>query len=280
MSLASFLIAKYLLLPLFWGLCLTVGAADQDFSVLAWNVESDGSNPHVIASQLKELSGHTVYALSEVDGKHFETYRRALGESFQSFNGTHKDNDFLQMIFDSRRLELLQWTEMDEFQGIQLNQPDRAMRSPLLARFRDRQDGQEYQIVANHLARGNAESRARQARGLREWGRNQELPTIAIGDFNFDYDFRTRQGNASFVEFMRDDVWSWIKPDPLVDTNWYDPDGDGVDNYPDSMLDFAFVTGKAKTWRWTCRVIVRPGDFPDDDQTSDHRPILLRLHKK
>jgi hypothetical protein len=27
----------------------------------------------------------------------------------------------------------------------------------------------------------------------------------------------------------------------------------------------------------TSEVIVRPGDFPDDERTSDHRPILMTV---
>ena len=68
-----------------------------------------------------------------------------------------------------------------------------------------------------------------------------------------------------------------LKPVELLDTNWSDPDGDGNDNYPDSMLDFAFVAGPAKDWNPICHVIVRDGDFPDDKTTSDHRPIELRV---
>jgi hypothetical protein len=51
----------------------------------------------------------------------------------------------------------------------------------------------------------------------------------------------------------------------------------GVDRYPDSMLDFSFVAGAAKNWKAECRAIVRDGDFPDDDKTSDHRPVELNL---
>ena len=69
----------------------------------------------------------------------------------------------------------------------------------------------------------------------------------------------------------------WVRPVELIDANWSDPDGDGNDNYPDSMLDFAFVAGPANDWNPVCRVIVREDDFPDDDTTSDHRPIELRL---
>ncbi len=52
-----------------------------------------------------------------------------------------------------------------------------------------------------------------------------------------------------------------LKPAELVDTNWADLDGDGKDNYPDSMLDFAFVAGPAKNWKPLCQVIVRDGDL-------------------
>jgi hypothetical protein len=61
----------------------------------------------------------------------------------------------------------------------------------------------------------------------------------------------------------------------LVDTNWSDRGGDGVDDYPHSCLDFTFVVGKAKLWQSRSRVIVREGDFPDDEKTSDHRPVEL-----
>ena len=92
-----------------------------------------------------------------------------------------------------------------------------------------------------------------------------------------DYDFHTKQGNSAFPEIVRDNVWTWVQPQELIDTNWYDPDKDGKDNFPDSMLDFAFVAGAAKDWNPVCKVIVREGDFPDDDTTSDHRPIELIL---
>ena len=52
-------------------------------------------------------------------------------------------------------------------------------------------------------------------------------------------------------------------------------DEDGVDNYPGSMLDFAFVANGAKEFTWECEIVVRDGDFPDDETKSDHRPTVL-----
>ena len=244
--------------------------------MLAWNIESDGAAPAVIAKQLKQLSGHQIYALSEVPKNEFDRLQKAVGEDFKSINGTHKENDCLQLIYDATRLELITWQEVDEFGDIKFNRENRALRSPLYAQFKDKTTDKIFQVVVNHLARGNAEFRTNQAIGLREWARNQTRPTIAIGDFNFDFEFKSRQGNRAFTEFMRDGVWKWVEPKTLIDTNWYDRDKDGVDDYPGSMLDFAFVAGAAKEFKWHCDVVVREGDFPDDDKTSDHRPIVLK----
>ena len=247
----------------------------DEFKILAWNVESDGADPAVIAEQLKELDGYQIYALSEVNKKDFGSFHKALGEEFKSINGTHKENDHLQLIYNAKQLELLRWSEMEEHGGIKFNYENRALRCPLFAHFRDLKTKEEFQVVSNHLARGNAKFRTQQAIGLREWARLQTIPTIAIGDFNFDYEFKTRRGNEGFKEFTRDNVWKWIEPKKLIDTNWYDREKDGEDDYPGSMLDFAFVAGPAKGQSWSCHVIVRPGDFPDDGKTSDHRPIVL-----
>ena len=255
--------------------CCQIAAA-QSLSVLTWNVESDGADPAVIAKQLQDLKGHQVYALTEVERGAFEEFRSALGSEFKSIHGTHKENDHLQLVYDSSKLELSGWTEVEESNGIRFNREDRALRCPLLAKFKNKSNGETFQVVVNHLARGNAKFRQQQAAGLREWARGQTIPTISIGDFNFDYEFKTRQGNRAFTEFMRDDVWQWVKPKEWIDTNWYDRDRDGKDDYPGSMLDFAFVAGPAKGWKWECEVLVREGDFPDDEKTSDHRPVVLK----
>ncbi len=100
---------------------------------------------------------------------------------------------------------------------------------------------------------------------------------VALGDYNFDYVFETEKGNEAFSNMLKDNVWLWVKPEQWIDTNWYDnpQEPDGKDDYPGSMLDFAFVSGPAKAWEKHCRVIVRDGDFPDDENTSDHRPFEL-----
>lgn len=244
-------------------------------SVLAWNVESGGNDPDVIAAQLKDLTGYDIYCLSEVHADNFGKYTNALPTGFVSVNSSLGGGDRLQIIFNSNRFELLQQKELHDHGEYKLNNGNH--RSPLFVRLKDRGSSIEFIVMTNHLARRNAELRKQQAVGMREWARDQNVAVINIGDFNMDFDFRTQQGNSAFPEMIRDNIWSWVKPVEFIDTNWSDPDGDGKDNYPDSMLDFAFVAGPAKDWNPECRAIVREGDFPDDDTTSDHRPIELTL---
>jgi endonuclease/exonuclease/phosphatase family metal-dependent hydrolase len=219
------------------------------------------------------LKPYDIYALSEVDPVDFEVFRRACGDLYKSLNSATGNDDRLQIIFNGDRFELDGQEEMNRYREFEMNNGNH--RSPLMVRLRERSTGRVFQVVANHLARGKDNVRNRQAIGLREWARDQTLPTITIGDFNLDYDFHTMRGNQAFIEIQRDNLWQWVKPREMIDTNWSDPDGDGKDNFPDSMLDFAFVAGPAKSWKAECSVLVEENDFPDGPGKSDHRPIQL-----
>ena len=113
---------------------------------------------------------------------------------------------------------------------------------------------------------------------MRKWAEAQSLPLLAIGDYNFDYDFHAMAGNQAYQLFTKGSVWKWLRPEELIDSNWSDinprlPDDQRTDRYPDSILDFIFVAGPAQEWQAKSWVVVRPGDFPDSGETSDHRPV-------
>ena len=263
--------------------------AAESLRLLAWNVESGGNNPETIASELRELSGYDIVGLSEVTPTSVKLYVDALsagGDTFLSVHSATGRSDRLVLAFNTKRLQLLGGYEMHRFGDWQLNSytdnGNFRHRSPLVGHFRDRATGTEFLVTVNHLARGDASIRQRQAAGLRKWAEAQALPVIAIGDFNFDYHFQRRQGNKAFQMFMQDDVWQWVQPEKLVDTNWADVDprlpvGQRTDRYPGSCLDFIFMAGPAKSWPATATVIVRPGDFPDTGETSDHRPVAAAV---
>ena len=254
-------------------------AGAEPLRIVSWNVESDGNDPAVIAQQLVELGRYDIYALQEVHPRNYLRYadaiRDGISKSYRYVLSNTGRSDRLMIVFDSDRLKLQAVSELFRHDEHQLN--DWRHRSPLVAEFVDSAADVRFFFVTVHLARGNVDFRTEQAAGLREWANDQQLPVIAAGDFNFDYDFATSNGNLAFERFCEGGVCEWLKPDELIDTNWSDSDGDGMDNYPDSMLDFAFTMGNARTWKAECRVFVRDGDFPDDDGSSDHRPIELEM---
>ena len=246
--------------------------------LVAWNVESGGNDPETIAGHLFSLGPSDIIGLTEVSEQQTGRYLNAMRDwnhESKSFVTDSGGGDRMMLIYNASRLDPLEHAELDSYNGVRLNDINRRHRSPLMVRFKDRVTQVEFIVVLNHLARGNAELRQEQAKGLRLWAADQTVPIIGIGDYNFDYDFPTSKGNAAFDEFVRGDTWRWVMPIELIDTNWSDPDGDGVDNYPHSCLDFMFVAGAAKAWHLQSRVLVWDGDFPDDEKTSDHRPVEL-----
>lgn len=253
---------------------LTAGSG-RELNIFAWNVESDEADPQVIAKRIARYQQFDIVCLSEVSPKDFLTFQAAKGADFESVGSVSGGSDRLQIIYNREKYDLLETMELTRYRDYELNSGNH--RSPLAVRLRDRASDTQFIVMVNHLARGNAEFRTQQAIGLREWARDQSVGVINVGDFNLDYLIATDQGNEAFNEMLRDNVYQWVRPKTLVDTNWADDNNDGIDDYPNDILDFAFVAGPAKDWHPTSVIIVEPGDFPDDETTSDHRPIAIRL---
>ena len=201
--------------------------SENELRLVAWNIESGGNDPQVIASQLSDFSDYDVVALNEVRMANIKTYMKAMGSNFDSFVSSTGRSDRLAIFWDRVRFELISKVEMNQHGNMRLN--DGNHRSPMM------------------------------------------------GDFNFDYSFGSGSGDDSFSEFMKDGIWRWVKPSPMIDSNFSDTDGDGKDNYPDSMLDFVFLANGARDFDCKCSIVQRDGDFPDDESTSDHRATELRL---
>ena len=245
---------------------------ERILNLVAWNLESGDNSPQLIAKQLKDFVGCDIVALNECGRKNVPAYNTALGANYQAFVSQTGRNDHLVILFDTKRFELLEKKEMASYRQHLLN--NGTHRSPIYVRLKERKTKLEFIFMTNHLARRSESLRRSQAAGLREWARDTRTPIVAMGDFNFDYNFRKRKGNESFSEFMKDSVWQWIKPNPLIDTNW---SGHLKDSYPDSMLDFVFVANGFKEVESKCSIIVRDGDFPDNRLTSDHRATMAEI---
>jgi len=271
-------------------------AFSADFKLMTWNTESNrgdshDSDPDVIADQLTDRVdelGPGIVGLVEVRPENFRDYRDAVEDGINhhtdfvtSASGGFQDEDSMIIIIDDNRFDFIESYELHRYKQFigNSNNPENGeltSRSPLVARIRDTNFGVEFLLVLNHLARSNNNLRREQAKMLREWARDQTLPVIAAGDFNFDYDFETEQADDAFDAFLEGDIYKWLKPEPLVDTQWTAGPND-TDQFPHTILDFVFVAKGAKDWPAESDVVVRNGDFPDDETTSDHRPLITKF---
>jgi len=192
-------------------------------------------------------------------------YKQAVAEGLHtevdfvtSASGGFKDADSLLLVVDAKRFAIEDVFEMRRYAGISANfnvmdsnSPEYGAvrpRSPLVAKLRDKATSSPFWLIVNHLARGEADLRVEQAKALKEWAEDHAgEPIIAAGDFNFDYDFKTQKGNAAYDAMMEGGVWQWLKPDPLIDSNWADDrNNPGHDRYPDSILDLVFVAERVE----------------------------------
>jgi len=181
---------RFLALALLLASIPTVATAEP-LRVITWNVESGGAKPAVIAQQLAELPQSSIFTLQEVAAGDINRYgaaiRKAHGKSYRYFASWTGRNDRLVIAFDESQLRLLDWREVFRYGDSDLN--DWRHRSPLICLFEHKDSRQKFYLVTVHLARGNAKLRKSQATGLRKWASRVRQPVIAVGDFNFDYNF-------------------------------------------------------------------------------------------
>jgi endonuclease/exonuclease/phosphatase family metal-dependent hydrolase len=175
------------------------------------------------------------------------------------------------IIYNSASLELSGAMELDSYAGITIT-PHNYKRSPFAAEFIHEESGETFLFVTVHFDRSNEEHRSLQAFILREWIKDRQLPVILAGDFNFDYNFlEENPGNPSYKIFTFGDAVRWLRPEKLMDTNYSETAGQ--ETYPDSILDFIFLANLPHDGTSRSEIIVTPGDFPDNQCTSDHRPV-------
>ena len=257
--------------------------AESFLNLLTWNIESGGNSPQVIAEQLEEYRNFDIITLIEVNDANQGVYEDIFNDSYTSVisESGARYNDHIMVIFNKDRLDLLESFELHKYQGVVItpNVKRGGKRSPLILRFIDSQSGIEFYYISVHFSRTNEAERKLQALILREWICDHDKPVLAAGDFNFDYTFtKDSPGNDAFGLFLYDDRIMWVMPEILADTNY--SERNGKETYPDSILDFIFAANAARNWDISSRIIVKQGDFPDTDDTSDHRPVCGEIKFK
>jgi endonuclease/exonuclease/phosphatase family metal-dependent hydrolase len=236
--------------------------------LIGFNIESGGSNARVIADEVVALvEGEALWGFSEVAGEEGADYLVAAAadpgtdQSFQYVLGTTGWEDRLVLAWDDTRFELLSSEELDEI-NVGGN-----VRAPLVGRMRERQSDVHFTFVVNHLYRSDAAARREQAELLNAWGAGEEGPIVMAGDYNFDWEVQTGEHNDAYDALVADDVFVWVRPDPLLRTQCSD--------LYNSVLDFVFVGGSARDWEASSTILMTEEAYCDANELtySDHRPV-------
>jgi len=284
-SLVSAFIIFATLLPSVWGQTL--------LKVAGWNVER-GFMPDAelgwISARLKDFNEIDIWGLTEISRGDIQEYVSAAADGenarFDSIvsKNTH-GTDLMAIVYNANRFNKLWHAELEGF-NYALMKNTKNQRPPIAAHFYDKKSQRYFVFMVNHLARGE-EKRNRQAQRLNQWVREQSVPIIAVGDYNFDWDVEDGEinHNRAYDYFTAGDGFRWIRPDILVRTQCspFKLNGEITCKY-NSVLDFIFTANEAAQWQSQSRIVIKEGDFPDDKIKSDHRPVmaefLIPLQKK
>lgn len=247
--------------------------AQKRILVLSWNVESGDNDPATIAQQIEDFEGYDIIGLTEVKLDNATDYADAASAGEGAKGSSQADfrhaisrsggGDRMMIAWDNRRFELIGDTQ-------ELNDlNDGNHRSPQFAQFKLGNTDVEFLFMVNHLARSNGALREQQATGLKEWAEKQQLPVIAVGDYNFDYDIDEGEGNQAMRNMLEGNVWQWVRPQRLNKTQ-----ASGKFN---SVLDFIFIANMPDTWKLDSSIITVGFPSDDDNLRSDHRPLEGRI---
>jgi endonuclease/exonuclease/phosphatase family metal-dependent hydrolase len=240
--------------------------------VIGFNVESGGANPAVVADLIEGRQGTDIWGFSEVQNAEWASLfeeASAEGESaeFRSILGSTGGADRLLIVYNADRLELVRNFELDEVNI------GGHVRASLVAQFRVQTTGHEFLFMVNHLYRSREDRRHEQGRMLNEWARQEALPIVAVGDYNFDWEVEGGETDhdEGFDNLTANGVFTWVRPATLLKTQ--------CSEQYNSVLDFVFVAGDAQRWERSSEILeAQPIYCPDDDTTSDHRPVLATFN--
>ena len=244
--------------------------------VVGWNMEGNGkASTSRLEKQLGAKQGVDIWGLSEVRKEFVEKFRKgaAKGENakFAAILSESGGRIRLAIIYNKDKLKLLGSSELFDLFDLQ---PSSLLRAPLVAHFQGIQSKQEFLFMVNHLASGNAETNTTQAKALVTWIREQTLPVIAVGDYNFRLNIRTGKARSGW-KIMKQ---AWFELEPLHRIATFQRPFSGVE-------DFIFIGNRDKAVGWTgvSQVLRRANDtpakgtFPDTNKDTDHRPVEARF---
>lgn len=241
----------------------------QTVQVITWNVDSKGITNDSVTARIREYQGIEIWGLINVsDDQTLKAVEEAVayGENavFKRVLGHTGSSNKLGVVYNSDRFSLIQSTELTAISsGNQI--------APLLVEFLDKYSKQRFFFLVNHLEERNAALRQEQAAKLNFWVKQQTLPVIAAGDFNFDWDIESigEKRDQGFDNLTANKVWNWIRPAQLVKTDC---------SKNNSIMNFFFVNKLAARWNGQSKVLKKEGDCQlynkNSSENSAHRPVI------
>jgi endonuclease/exonuclease/phosphatase family metal-dependent hydrolase len=225
-------------------------------TLISWNIQSSASDPATIETQMALFDDVDIWLLQEVNGKEAAYYERGAERDeeadFTFSMSTSGDGNNLLTLWDAERFTLLESEQLN-----QINTTGNA-RPALVVHLHDNATGTDFLVINNHLYSSRPGERERQASLLAEWAREQSLPILAGGDFNFE----ARWSDVGYFNIKRYNLWQWVEPETP-----------GA-SLPNGMLvDHFFLVGDAQGWPATAHVVTREGDA-DSIFNADHKPIM------
>jgi len=249
------------------------GPVGEAFTVVGWNVDAGGADPHLTALRVVEIDDVHLWGLCEVrDDRWAGLLERAAGEDepgrFVRVLSPTRGSDRSLILYDGGQFSLIRRFELD-WSDQPWHRPDMVLRPALVAQLRHHACGQQFFFMVNRLAPKWA---AEQAVAIEAWAARQDLPVLAVGTYYFQYGVGPHpvrcEGQSGLAAMADDGVFDWIRPNNAIPT--YDSDAETIE-------DFIFLANAAGRWSGRSRIVTKLGDFPDDDTTSDHRPVRATI---
>jgi len=242
-------------------------AAAQTITVVGYNSESGDADPAVVSQRIKDIDACDIWGMCEVQDDSWAAQFEAAAEAGENANfdrvlGTTGGSDRLLIIYDADRFTRV---------GTQIELSDINLggnvRAPLVVHLKENSSSKEFLFMVNHLYRSKSDLRHQQASMLNQWATSQTLPVIAVGDYNFDWEVvgGDTDHDQGYDNMTASGTFTWVRPPDLVKTQ--------LSPGFNSVLDFVFASRDAQLWAQEAKILVAPGDEPDDSKKSDHRPV-------
>jgi endonuclease/exonuclease/phosphatase family metal-dependent hydrolase len=150
---------------------------------------------------------------------------------------------------------------------------DKHARAPLVVEFKLKGSDRRMWFMVNHLQRTDNGYRHCQAEMLNTWVKTNTVRMIAVGDYNFDWSVANNgeTHDRGFDLIREGGRFKWIQPEPpIVRTHC---------GHHNSVLDFVFVTGRAREWSAQSRILKKEDSYYENNpkRESDHRPLWAQF---